>query len=167
MAQSHLVLFWHHDEKWDATRGTFMFYIGRLKAEATEQYQSHKESSNIGKMKERAAKFFTIMYNRRLQSGKAFMEDPDVQRIMRGIKKKYYDAEPKRLKRVRPAPPVTGPTIRLTTVSDQSAKATAPSSSSAVSPEPWPTPGSTLAKAERRVRTEPYPASPKPVNIYT
>ena len=89
MAQSQLVRFWHHDDKWDATRGTFMFYIGRLRHEAEQQYQAHKEKSAISKIKERAAKFFTIMYNRRLSSGQAFKDDPDVKRIMKNIKLKY------------------------------------------------------------------------------
>ena len=182
MAQTHLVRFWHHDDKWDATRGTFMFYIGRLKAEAEQQFQSHKETSNIAKMKERAAKFFTIMYNRRLQSGQAFNEDPDVKRVIKGIKKKYYDEAPARLQRVRPSPPVTGPAIRLTTVTDSTAKASslatpapsassiitpAPSSSSIATPDPWPTVGSTTGKAKSRVRTEPYPATAKPPGLAT
>ena len=89
MAQSQLVRFWHHDDKWDATRGTFMFYIGRLRHESEQQYQQHKEKSAISKIKERAAKFFTIMYNRRLNSGSAFKNDPDVQRLMKNIKTKY------------------------------------------------------------------------------
>ena len=95
MAQSQLVRFWHHDDKWDATRGTFMFYIGRLRHEAEQQYQAHKEKSAISKIKERAAKFFTIMYNRRLNSGAAFREDPDVKRIMKNIKKNMKDPKMK------------------------------------------------------------------------
>ena len=89
MAESQLVRFWHHGDKWDATRGTFMFYIGRLRHEAEQQHQAHKEKSAVSKLKERAAKFFTIMYNRRLNSGAAFRNDPDVKRIMKNIRIKY------------------------------------------------------------------------------
>ena len=93
MAQSQQVRFWHHSDKWDATRGTFMFYIGRLRHEAEQQHQQHKEKSAISKVKERAAKFFTIMYNRRLNSGSAFKKDPDVKRLMKNIRAKYDRAK--------------------------------------------------------------------------
>ena len=88
MAETQLSRYWPHNDKWDATRGTFMFYIGQLKKEAYFQSEMHKEGSNIAKIKERAGKFLTIMYMAKINSGTSFRENADIKKLQAAIKSK-------------------------------------------------------------------------------
>ena len=89
MAETQLSRYWPHNDKWDATRGTFMFYIGQLKKEAYFQSEMHKEGSSIAKIKERAGKFLTIMYMAKINSGTSFNENADIKKLKDAIKSKH------------------------------------------------------------------------------
>ena len=88
MDETQLSRYWPHSDKWDATRGTFMFYIGQLKKEAYFQAEMHKEGSSIAKIKERAGKFLTIMYMAKINSGASFKKNEDIVLLQDAIKNK-------------------------------------------------------------------------------